>query len=173
MEGNRSPGGSVVEKGAMMPRQGRGLVLLTCVILLASQPIGAGAKGSHAARVETKEYVGTSPVLASFLYASACTAGSAPDPWEKSCLEFKLKPKDRFISFKIEDATGQPVYGSVWSDGYNQGLRTFCGETKQPIPNPGGNFIYLEVVAAHTELGCYPSTVTHGTVTATFTQKKR
>lgn len=154
----------------------RGLVLVMCIILLGSQPLGAGAKGSGRKRVETKDYVGTSPVVSSHVsgfYASACTPGGAQDPWEASCLQFELKPKDRYILLKIQDASGQPIYGIVWGDDTGSSLGSFCGETTRPIPNPGGDFILVEVVAANTAEGCYPSVATEGTVTATFTQKKR
>ncbi|MGH2697880.1 MAG: hypothetical protein ACRDJL_01600 [Actinomycetota bacterium] len=157
-----------------MARGQRLLIVGMCAVLMTTQPIGAGARGSRGTRVETKDYIGPSPTVAldtSGFYASACTAGGIQDPWERSCLQFDLKPKDRYISLEIEDESGQRIYGVVWDDS-DESLRSFCGKTKRPIPNPGGDSIYVEVVAANTSEGCYPSTVTEGTVTATFTRER-
>lgn len=159
-----------------MSRQTRLLIYVMCVVLLSAHPVGAAyGERSRGKRAETQDYMGPSPTVAldtSDFYASACTAGGTQDPWETSCLQFDLKPKDRYISLEIEDASGHPIYGIVWDDS-NESLRSFCGKTKRPIPSPGGDFIFVEVVAANTSEGCYPSTVTEGTVTATFTRKRK
>ncbi len=153
----------------------RRLVATCCGVVLLGQPVHAAGAPSRSQRVVSENYTGPSPVASTDvagLYASACTAGGPQDPWETSCLRFDLEPTDRFIRLEIEDSSRRPVYGIVWDDN-NEWVMSFCGTTKKPIPSPGGDSIYVEVVAATTKDGCYPSAVTQGTVTATFTRRKK
>jgi hypothetical protein len=157
-----------------MARKSRLLIAVMCALLLGAHPIGAAdAQRSRGKRVETQSFTGPSPTIStnvSGFYASGCT--STGTSTGLTCLRFDLKRSDRFISLEIQDDTGNPVYGIVWDDD-DEWLASFCGQQKKPIASPGGDFIYVEVVAANTSEGCYPSTVTEGTVTATFTRKKR
>ncbi|MGH2697879.1 MAG: hypothetical protein ACRDJL_01595 [Actinomycetota bacterium] len=150
------------------------LMVATCSVLLTAQPIGAtGTERSQGKRVETKSYMGTSPVVASHVldfYASACSSGSTDG--DRTCLRFDLKRSDRFISLEIEDDVGNPVYGIAWDDS-DDFVVEFCGKTTRPVASPGGDFFYVEVVAANTRLGCFPSAVTQGEVTATFTHRRK
>lgn len=154
-----------------MPRCSVLLALLASLaLLIEAQPTVAHAEHGGAKRAETRNYTGPSPAAATEgAYASACTSTS---PIDFVCARFDLKPTDRFISLSITDLSGRPIYAIAWDDS-DQEIVEFCGETARPVPSPGGDFFYVEVIAANSRLGCYPSTVTQGTITATFTRRRR
>lgn len=162
------------EEEVVMSRKTRLLICVMCAVLLSAHSVGAAyAERSRGKRTESQDYMGPSPTIStnvSGFYASSCS--STGTSTGLTCLRFDLKRSDRFISLEIQDDSGNPVYGIVWDDN-DEWLASFCGKQRKPFANPGGDFIYVEVVGANTSNDCYPSTVTEGTVTATFTHKKR
>lgn len=126
------------------------------------------ASKKERSRTQVEPYDRPSTAIAlNVLYVGNCN----PLGIGQGCVDFDLKPSDRYISLKVEDATGQPIYATVW-DSNDMSIAEFCGETEKPIPNPGSEFIYVEL-PIHGGVNCSPSTVTRGTVTATFTPARK
>ncbi len=150
------------------------VLVLGTALSLGAVPAGAGADRLNGKkRVETEPYDSPSTAVAlenAGLYAGNCNVG--PTDHTAGCIYFDLKPRDQFISFEIEDLTGQPVFGIAWDDS-NLDFAVFCGKTEDPVPSPGGEYIFVEVIATTDAAGCSPSTVTQGTVTATFSRSRK
>ncbi|MGH2787520.1 MAG: hypothetical protein ACRDJV_06370 [Actinomycetota bacterium] len=146
-----------------------------CLLLFAGSSAGADSPSAGRKRVESQSYDGPSSALAVEnegygFYTGVCNPGPTDDT--EGCVYFDLSPKDRFISLRIEDLSGRPVYAIAWDDSDSDFVE-FCGKTKKPVPSPGGEFFYVEIIATSNRLGCYPSTVTQGTVTATFLRQRK
>ncbi len=90
------------------------------------------------------------------------------------CVSFSVGPKERFVTAKVHDAHGLPVFvyiRSTASGAFGEGSESygsFCGEATKPIAVPPGGELEFWVGAAASVYGCQPGVATSGTITATF-----
>ena len=90
------------------------------------------------------------------------------------CVSFSAGAEERFVTAKVKDAHGLPVFVLVRSaarGSFGEGSEpygTFCGETTEPIAIPAGVQLEFWVGAAASAYGCQPGLGTSGTITATF-----
>lgn len=144
-------------------------ILVAVVSATASEPPPAAAS-KPARRVVTESYTGALAVLIGNESTPSAYVGDCDPGEDEGCVRFSLRPGDRFIRFAIDDATGQPVYGTVWgSDGSELG--DICG-VSEPIPSPGG-FVDVWLTYGNCWKGVQTSAPTTGTVTATITSARR
>ncbi|MDQ3646509.1 MAG: hypothetical protein M3345_06170 [Actinomycetota bacterium] len=130
----------------------------------------ATAESKKKPRRSERTVEGTYQAPALFLY------GACDDSGGIGCVSFTTKPNERFLTAKVVDAHGLPVFVLVRNevDGFPaQGAETygtFCGETTQPIAVPPREDLQFWVGAAASPLleGCYPGIGTSGTITTTF-----
>lgn len=75
-------------------------------------------------------------------YPSPVTGCNEPlGPW--TCVTIPTRMHEAFLTAKVTDAHGQPVFVEVSSGGGRIGA--FCGETKEPISFSGGSTLYFYV----------------------------
>lgn len=145
----------------------RSLIVFMAAGLIAGSVATAEAKKKPQRTTRTVQASYDSPVLG--IYARCGEPGVG-------CTSFSGGPNERFITAKVEDAHGLPVYvliRSAASGAFGEGTKTygeFCGETTEPIEvPPGGKFEFMVGSAASVYLaGCEPGVATTGTITATF-----
>ena len=91
-----------------------------------------------------------------------------------ACMIVRTRPTERFVSVKVTDAHGLPVYFSLFSPG--TGFWTeFCGETTRPVPIPAGSNLEIEVGVSRwvAQTACPTSSVkTTGTIAVTLSNQR-
>lgn len=141
-------------------------------VLMAALIAAVTASSSSAkppAREVTKEYTGALALLVGTSNTPAAYVGDC-DPYEsEACVRFRLRPKDRFIRLRIQDATGLPIYAAVFAPDGSQ-VGEACGES-EPIPSPG-MFVDVWPTVGQCYEGVQPSLPTQGTITAVITRSR-
>lgn len=105
------------------------------------------------------------------IIAGTCTSDGAV-----GCVELVSGAGEVYVTAKVEDAHGQPVFVSVQADTNGDAMDdatygTFCGETANPLSVPEGAELHFWVGITPTSTditGCQPAAATNGTVIATF-----
>ena len=103
-----------------------------------------------------------------FLYGSCAESGGV------GCVSFTTEANERFVTAKVVDAHGLPVFAMVREEHISDPVEgaevygTFCGETTEAIAVPPGRNLQFWVGAPFAVYGCQPGAGTTGTVTATF-----
>lgn len=102
--------------------------------------------------------------------ASGCTGGN-----NVGCVEFPTTAKDKFVMIEVTDASGQKAGGYVSQgdtngDGVGDLFGDFCGAHAGPVAITPGIPLKVSLYNGTCADGS-PSTVTTGTVKATFTVK--
>lgn len=144
----------------------RFLTLLLVVGLIGGAVATAEAKKKAQKVTRTVEGSYDSPAI--FLYGSCAQSDGT------GCVSFTTGPNERFVTAKVVDAHGLPVFvliRSTASGAFGEGTETsgtFCGETTEPIAVPAGSHLEFWVGAPFSVYGCQPGAGTTGTVTATF-----
>lgn len=90
-----------------------------------------------------------------------------------ACMIVRTRPTERFVSVKVTDAHGLPVYFSLFSAGTR--FAEFCGETKRPVPIPSGSNLEIEVGVSRwvAQTACPASSVkTTGTITVKLSNQR-
>ena len=90
---------------------------------------------------------------------------SALGAW--ACMSVRTRSTERFVTVKVTDAHGLPVYFTVFGGGV---VRGFCGETKRPVPI-SARYLEIEVGVSRwvAQTACPLSSVkTTGTITVTL-----
>jgi hypothetical protein len=139
------------------------------VLLVGALLVGLGAPASIAGKKKKKErtaeatYVGGAP---------AGAAGSGMTPCGTDCARFEVKPGERYVSLHFADASGQPVYASVYVYGFSDGTDTHehvCGESTSPLALEKGlkELVVMFETSGGAAAGC-PGPPTTGTVHAVF-----
>lgn len=115
-------------------------ILIVCMVL----GLLIGTVASAEARAQRKRVERT--VEASYgPYPAPVLGCSDPlGPW--ACIEIATGSNDAFLTAKVTDAHGQPVFVQVTNGGGGT-VATFCGETSKPIAlDPGAGLrIYLSI----------------------------
>lgn len=148
---------------------------LVAILVVAMSTIGGAGNAPAAAskpgrRVASEKYTSALAILIGNESTPNAYVGRCDPNEDDGCVRFPLSPRDRFIRFAIEDATGQPVYAVVIApDGSEIG--EICGDSES-IPSPGG-FVDVWLTYGSCYKGVQPSVPTAGTVTATITSARR
>lgn len=142
------------------------VVLLTGIVgQLPDAAAGKKKKAKRVERVEERTYVG-----------AIGPRGAADVPCQGepiSCVKFPVEPGEKFVEIEVVDASGQPVWASVYIYGYSDGSDAHehvCGASDGPIAL-GAGLTELTVVITQTTGGATsPCTgaATTGTVIGTF-----
>lgn len=142
------------------------LVASLCLNLTtASARDQAGKKKKKVERVEEKPYVGGFGVGG--VGQSACIADGV------ACARFPIEKGERFVALEISDATGQPIYASVYIYGYTDGTDShehICAESDRPFAlGPGvEELVVVPSPSAGTGTPACTGVTTQGNVTVTF-----
>jgi len=129
--------------------------------------------GSLAAPAEAgKKKKRTRKVEGSYDAPTLIVAGSCAQTGAIGCVAIATGAKERFLTAKVTDQHGQPVYVSIGANlegGDNQDDTTygsFCGKTEEPIPVDPGVELHLWVGFSPDPgfAGCVPGFATSGTV---------
>lgn len=103
-------------------------------------------------------------------YPAPVTGCNAPlGPW--ACMIVPTRPTERFVTVKVTDTHGLPVYFTVFRGGQMTG---FCGETKTPFAFGGGT-LEIEVGVSRwvVQTDCPVSSVkTTGTIKVTLSNMR-
>lgn len=92
-------------------------------------------------------------------------------PW--ACMIVRTKPMERFVSVKVTDTHGLPVYFLLSNPGAGF-WKGFCGETKGPVAFPG-HYLEIEVGVSRgvAQTDCPASSVkTSGTIRVTLSNQR-
>lgn len=133
--------------------------------LSTAEPADAGKKKKRVERTEERAYVLATGVR------GAADSPCAGEP--VGCAVFPIEAGEKFVSLDIADASGMPLWASVYIYGYTDGSDSHehvCGATETPLVL-GPDLDELVVVTTQTTGGATnPCTgpATAGTVTATF-----
>lgn len=144
----------------------RFLIMFMVAGLLSASMTTAESKGAPKRTTRTVEGSYDSPVLT--------IVGFCAESDGIGCVSFTTGQNERFVTAKVVDAHGLPVFVLVRSEAEGfpaQGAETygtFCGETTEPIAVPPGETIQFWIGAAMSVYGCQPGIATAGTITATF-----
>lgn len=144
----------------------RFLILFTALGLLAGVVATAEAKKKPQRTTRTVEGSYDSPVLG--------LLGKCAESDGLGCVSFSVGDKEHFVTAKVHDAHGLPVFvliRSTASGAFGEGSETygtFCGETTEPIAVPSGAQLEFWVGAAASVYGCQLGIATFGTISATF-----
>ena len=144
----------------------RCLILLMVAGLIAGAAATAEAKKHPERNTRTVEGTYDSPVLGMY--------GECAESDGLGCVSFSTRAKERFVTAKVQDAHGLPVFvliRSTASGPFGEGTETygtFCGETTEPIAVPAGTHLEFWVGAAASVYGCQPGFGTSGTIAVTF-----
>ena len=144
----------------------RFLIMLMVFGLVAGLMATAEARKKPQRATRTVEGSYDTPVLGMF--------GECAGSHGIGCVTFSVGAEERFVTAKVHDAHGLPVFvliRSVPSGPFGEGSEiygTFCGETTEPIAVPAGSDLEFWVGAAASVYGCQPGIATSGTITATF-----
>lgn len=128
------------------------------------------ARSGAAVRTATEEYSGAQAFLIGYEATPAAYVGDCDPTTDEGCVRFSLKMKDRFFTLKIEDQTGLPVFGVVFSPDGSE-IANVCGESKKPIASPGG-FVDVWLTYGSCWESPSPSVPTIGTVEASFSKSR-
>lgn len=114
-------------------------------------------------------------VEGTYLTPSLIAVGGCGETNAIGCVVLTTGSTERFVTAKVTDAHGQPVFVSVQADTNNDmqddvSFGSFCGETTAPIAVPSGQELHfwVGVTPDPAIAGCSPGEGTTGTVTATF-----
>ena len=144
----------------------RSVIMLMILGLVLGSVATAESKRKPKRTTRTIEGSYASPAI--FLYGSCATSDGI------GCVSFTTKANERFVTAKVVDAHGLPVFAMVREEHISDPVEgaevygTFCGETTEPIVVPPGENIQFWVGAPFAVAGCQPGAGTTGTVTATF-----
>ena len=125
----------------------------------------AGKKKKRVERTEEADYVG-----------AIGPRGAADVPCQSeplSCVKLSVEPGEKFVAVEVVDASGQPVWASVYNYGYTDGTDAHehvCGASEGPIAL-GAGVTELTVVITQTTGGATSpcaGAATTGTVVGTF-----
>lgn len=128
----------------------------------------ATAESKRKPRRTTRTIEGSYASPAIFLYGSCANSDGV------GCVSFTTGPNERFVTAKVVDAHGLPVFVLVRDEYMSDPAEgaevygTFCGETTEPIAVPPGRNLQFWVGAPFAVYACQPGAGTTGTVTATF-----
>jgi len=127
-------------------------------------PMADAAKKGKKKKTRTMESVYDSPAIGSGDATGVCSGSNG-------CATFAIGPTERFISFKIEDQLGLPVYATVGQDQnpddqFTDVVGKFCGETEEPFAIQPGAEVIVWVWALPGANPACPGAATTGTVTA-------
>ncbi len=142
------------------------LILFMVLGVIAGSVASAEAKKKPQRATRTVEGSYDSPVLG--LYGECAGSHGV------GCVSFSIEAKERFVTAKVHDAHGLPVFvfiRSTASGAFGEGSESygsFCGETTEPVAVPPGAELEFWVGAAASVYECAPGIATSGTITATF-----
>ena len=125
----------------------------------------AGKKKKRVERTAQADYLGASGFR-------GAVEGSCDAP-PIACVRIPVEPGEKFVSVEVTDASGQPVWASVYIYGYTDPAMTHehvCGASEIPFALGSGLEELVVVVTQTTGGATSPCTgaATTGTVTATF-----
>lgn len=150
------------------------LALVLTLGLLIPAASADPAQTARRERTETQEYM--SPAVAVTPIhpygAAVCNQGGLAGG-NRGCLNFFIRPRERFISIKIVDAAGLAVPGFIqWGEGDLDTWVPFCGETPTPVRIKGTLAVWVYAYRSPNLPPC-AGTATAGEVTVTFTARRR
>ncbi len=140
------------------------IVLLAGVLLLSlAAPTSMAKKKKRKERTAEATYVGGAPAGALGLYNTPCLG---------ECARFDVKKEDRYVSLHLADATGEPVYASIYVNGYTDGgdpHEHVCGESDGALRLSRGlkELVVVLETSGGVSADC-PGPPTSGTIHATF-----
>jgi hypothetical protein len=145
-----------------------------CLItgLCATLLVGAGGADSWAGQAKERSrtvsatYYG--PAVAASTPAGFVTAHCHPG-YSLGCVKIPTRARDRFVSVRIEDVTGQDVFAMVLDQSDTE-LAFVCTETTGKLPVTPHSFIEVWLLEGTCDGSTTPSSATTGTVTATFSR---
>lgn len=103
--------------------------------LVAGPVAAAGAEQPHRTKAQ-RTVVGSYAAYPSPVTGCNAVLGS----W--ACMVVPTRAGERYVSVRVTDTHGQPVYFSVLGDGLDAG---FCGRTTRPVPFSKGRDLEIEV----------------------------
>lgn len=117
----------------------RFLMVLLVLGLIAGTVVTAEAKGTNRRRLErtVEGSYGPSPALVEMSFCDDVSSAS-------ECVVVGTRPTETFLTAKVTDAHGQPVYVEVQGNGIPDGT-SFCGETTRPIRFEPGTSVEFRV----------------------------
>ncbi len=142
----------------------RSLILLLALGLIAGSVASAEAK-KRPRRVE-RTVEGSYGPLPALLETARCDDASGAS----ACVVVETRPTETFLTAKVTDAHGQPVYVEVDGDGID-GPTRFCGETRRPIrfePGTTLHFRFEPIPYPWSTWGIDCWTVSTGSITVTL-----
>ncbi len=151
------------QRDAVQPAMKRLVMSFMVLSLVIGVVATAEAKKKPQRTTRTVEGSYDSPVLGMF--------GQCAGSHGVGCVSFLVGPKERFVTAKVHDAHGLPVFvfiRSIASGAFGAGSESygsFCGETTEPIAVPPGTELEFWVGAAASVYGCQPGIATSGTIT--------
>lgn len=89
-----------------------------------------------------------------------------------ACMIVRTRPTERFVTVKVTDTHGLPVYFSLFISGTP--VKGFCGETKKPVEVPSSRDLEIEVGVSRwvAQTDCPANSVkTTGTITVTLSNQ--
>lgn len=128
-------------------------------------PTASAGKKKRVERTEEASYVGSS----GFRGAVEGTCDAPP----VACVRFPIQPGDKFISIEVTDSAGEPVWASVYINGYSDGHDAHehvCGSSEKPFKLATGLTELVVTMTQTTGGATSPCTgpATAGSVSATF-----
>jgi hypothetical protein len=142
-------------------------VIAIAVVLIVAGLVTPGHSRGRTERTETLEYVGASGVNVNTVTAFELVRCAQALP---GCVAFETTPKDRWMTVEIEDATGGAVFALASQEIDTSYYENICSKSKT-FKIGGGLPVYVWVLTGVCEDNT-PSTVTTGTVTATFSNMR-
>lgn len=138
-------------------------------VLLVGVLAGPSGAGRPKVRMASAPYTGALAALVGTSTTPNAYVGDCDPNADSGCVRFEIRRGERYLTLKVEDQTGLPVYAVAFApDGSEVG--EVCGSSDEPIAAPGG---YVDVWV--TAGACYgstsPSLPTTGTVQASFASK--
>ena len=145
------------------------LIAALLTVFLAWSPADAKKKKKkkvqRVERTEEADYVGATGFRG--VQDSPCVEAGI------GCAKFTIQDGEKFVAIELVDAAGEPVWASVYINGYSDGTdyhEHVCGSSEDPFKLAPG-LTELVVVTTQTTGGATnpcPGAATSGTVTATF-----
>ena len=164
----------MIRTGRVPSRSNAWVLTLTVVVVAAVSGATADA-AVFSPRVVVKRYVGpaqaasvSTPVPTTTL-VGYCDPAANPSPITQGCVRFKVRARDRYVSFEIHDATRLSVLGFVIDvGGAVHGF--FCEKMTEALPVPATPYLDVWLVPGNCPGTYLPSVPTTGEVKASFSR---